>query len=530
MLGDLVIGSRGSFGDCASSTSGCSTQDEGVFRRVASHALFDLCDAADTLLAPKKVNFAQGSPDLKYSFGVCSKQGKSVKMEDRVIAMDMTGHEKFAQNSRVVLMGVFDGHAGHEAAEYLAMHLPTHLLASPYLKQQEYGEALKQSLLECEEEFMASQCTSGSTALVALMVDQGLFLANVGDCRAVVSDDAEAKPLTRDHKPGSNELEKARLQSMGAHLTSDGYIVLRDHHGTCSDIMLSRALGSAHTKRTPQDSPASPCTPNELPERHALRHLTQHSAASNSSTTPPGADEQSAANGHASAGNGDATTSSNGHHAGQVNGSNGHHAGPAASSNGHHPHNSSATHHLPPKCPSSNGTGSGSFTHTTSLLPPGESLAHRQSLTRPLGPSPMGSGILPEQISGSNVVIPDPELFHYSIHQDSEFLVLASDGLWDKVRNAEAVNRVRRWLSEEGVSPADAAERLADYAIKLDSHDNISVLVLKFSSRPLPGLPHTSNSVLRRARSEVFATKDAPNLAPLQSTKPKLPTILSTHE
>jgi hypothetical protein len=32
------------------------------------------------------------------------------------------------------------------------------------------------------------------------------------------------------------------------------------------------------------------------------------------------------------------------------------------------------------------------------------------------------------------IVIPTPDLFSYAIHTNSEFLILASDGVWDKVR------------------------------------------------------------------------------------------------
>jgi protein phosphatase 1L len=133
-------------------------------------------------------------------------------MEDRVIVADLTAHAHFTGTQRAVLLGVFDGHAGHEAAEHLAAEFQAHLLASPLLAGREYGGALRQVLLECERQFMDAHFTSGSTALVALMVDSMLHIANVGDCRAVVSDEAEARALTWDHKPTSNELEKARLQ------------------------------------------------------------------------------------------------------------------------------------------------------------------------------------------------------------------------------------------------------------------------------------------------------------------------------
>ena len=71
-----------------------------------------------------------------------------------------------------------------------------------------------------------------------------LHLANVGDCRAVVCDDGEARVLTWDHKPTCNERERTRLQEAGARVTADGYVQLAaEGTGECTDIALSRALG-----------------------------------------------------------------------------------------------------------------------------------------------------------------------------------------------------------------------------------------------------------------------------------------------
>eukprot|EP00798_Chlamydomonas_sp_ICE-L_P014320 gene14320-20304_t len=39
-----------------------------------------------------------------------------------------------------------------------------------------------------------------TTPLVALLLDDKLQLENAGDCRAEVSDDGEARVLTRDHR------------------------------------------------------------------------------------------------------------------------------------------------------------------------------------------------------------------------------------------------------------------------------------------------------------------------------------------
>ena len=69
-------------------------------------------------------------------------------------------------------------------------------------------------------------------------------------------------------------------------------------------------------------------------------------------------------------------------------------------------------------------------------LSPALSAATSTALASALQLQPVGSGVLSEESSFRSAgVIAEPELFQYSIHQGSEFLILASDGVWDKVRS-----------------------------------------------------------------------------------------------
>lgn len=57
---------------------------------------------------------------------------------------------------------------------------------------------------------------SGSCATVVMVIDEMIFVINVGDSRAIMSIDAGAQigVLSRDHKP-DDELEKIRIQAAG---------------------------------------------------------------------------------------------------------------------------------------------------------------------------------------------------------------------------------------------------------------------------------------------------------------------------
>lgn len=79
----------------------------------------------------------------------------------------------------------------------------------------------------------------------------------------------------------------------------------------------------------------------------------------------------------------------------------------------------------------------------------------------------------------ADLVISDPESKYIDIDSLCEFVILASDGLWDVVSNEKAVARVKGAF-EEGKSPKTAAEELCNLALKLGSGDNTTVIIVQF--------------------------------------------------
>ncbi|XP_027355907.1 probable protein phosphatase 2C 9 [Abrus precatorius] len=69
----------------------------------------------------------------------------------------------------------------------------------------------------------------------------------------------------------------------------------------------------------------------------------------------------------------------------------------------------------------------------------------------------------------------DPDVQHNDIQQDTELLILASDGLWKVMANQEAVDIARRIKD-----PQKAAKELAAEALKRESKDDISCIVVRF--------------------------------------------------
>ncbi|KAJ7298722.1 hypothetical protein O6H91_03G076000 [Diphasiastrum complanatum] len=69
----------------------------------------------------------------------------------------------------------------------------------------------------------------------------------------------------------------------------------------------------------------------------------------------------------------------------------------------------------------------------------------------------------------------DPDIKEETVDPATEFLILASDGLWKVVQNQEAVDLVRKIRN-----PKAAAKRLTDEALSRKSKDDISCIVVRF--------------------------------------------------
>lgn len=81
---------------------------------------------------------------------------------------------------------------------------------------------------------------SGCTAVLALLREDKLYVANAGDSRCVVCRDGKAVEMSFDHKP-EDDLERQRVEKAGGEVTKDGRI----NNG----LNLSRAIGDHTYKR-----------------------------------------------------------------------------------------------------------------------------------------------------------------------------------------------------------------------------------------------------------------------------------------
>ncbi|KAL3695402.1 hypothetical protein R1sor_009478 [Riccia sorocarpa] len=176
-------------------------------------------------------------------------QGCRHSMEDTHLRVDnlVTWHAESSHRCEAIhhprngpgaFYGVFDGHDGKEAADFVKENLLINLLedeAFPTSLNEAVRNAFYKTDLALYREYCHNQeCTAGTTALAAIIFGRSLLVANAGDCRAVLSKRGRAVLMSRDHKP---DLEKVRIESAGGHV-DDGYLN--------GQLSVARALGDWH--------------------------------------------------------------------------------------------------------------------------------------------------------------------------------------------------------------------------------------------------------------------------------------------
>ena len=221
----------------------------------------------------------------RFRRGVAERKGRRPTMEDAHVACDALqpprGHEHLWQ--RCSLYAVYDGHAGADASAFCRLHLHRHLLnhlaqardgvrhagadmagggpsadgelaegesesgaqpqaaassASQRISLDELASALRAAFATTDEQLLASSASAGTTAVVAVVSDTHVLVANCGDSRAYVWRNGRALRMSVDHKPDRAD-ETARIKAAGG-FVSNGRVLHM--------LAVSRALGDRDFK------------------------------------------------------------------------------------------------------------------------------------------------------------------------------------------------------------------------------------------------------------------------------------------
>ena len=168
--------------------------------------------------------------DKIISYGVNTYRGTiRAYNEDRVtILINATINKTNNINNnfyKISLFSIYDGHAGSRCCEYLKAYLHHYIFDSEFFPQNPI-KAIEQGFKNCENNFLNSingqdmvLDSSGSCAIIVLIMNDSCYIANLGDSRALYSFESGKKffQLTRDHKP-NDPIEKKRIYKAGGNV------------------------------------------------------------------------------------------------------------------------------------------------------------------------------------------------------------------------------------------------------------------------------------------------------------------------
>ncbi|KAM3300617.1 hypothetical protein ACQJBY_041573 [Aegilops geniculata] len=148
-------------------------------------------------------------------------------------------------DKQINLFGIFDGHGGSRAAEYLKEHLFENLMKHPQFMS-DTKLAISETYKKTDSDFLNSEINThrddGSTASTAVLLGNHLYVANVGDSRAVISKSGKAIALSDDHKPNRSD-ERKRIESAG------GIVMWAGTWRVGGVLAMSRAFGNRLLKQ-----------------------------------------------------------------------------------------------------------------------------------------------------------------------------------------------------------------------------------------------------------------------------------------
>jgi serine/threonine protein phosphatase PrpC len=177
---------------------------------------------------PPDRNFILSGPQ-RFPGGHAEAVGRRPSMQDACCVVgDFAGpHSNF--------FGLFDGHGGTEVSIYCAKHL--HSVIARLLRTQTSVErAITEALSEVNSVATTKWPAEGSCVALALIQNDTVWAANVGDSRVLLVEDGIAKRLTVDHK-ASDPDERKKVIERGGHFVNERV------NGV---LMLARAIGDGN--------------------------------------------------------------------------------------------------------------------------------------------------------------------------------------------------------------------------------------------------------------------------------------------
>jgi serine/threonine protein phosphatase PrpC len=202
-------------------------------------------------------NVILNKEEIKYPrVGICSCQGKRNYMEDAtdVALIPLSIKEK---TYLAYTFAVFDGHGGSDAASYAKENFALYLQEA-LAKHNEDGltdVGIWNALKACFKSLDTAVCKDyedGTTATVAMILEDKIWVANVGDSRTILVKDGKATQASEDAKPEIMRYKK-KIEKLGGSVN-----FFANAYRVNGNIAVARAIGDHYIVGTNGECCVSP--------------------------------------------------------------------------------------------------------------------------------------------------------------------------------------------------------------------------------------------------------------------------------
>ena len=181
-----------------------------------------------------KVRISHKAYGIIQAYATITSSGKRNYNEDRVsIIYNIPKPPGYIENKNnniswpnCSFFGLYDGHGGSAACDFLRDNLHKYIINDKCFPSNPQ-KAIANGFIYAEKIFFKNYTgldSSGSCAIVVLIIENRVYIANVGDSRAILSAKNGTKfyPLSRDHRPG-DEKEYKRILDAGGKIYKTEY-------------------------------------------------------------------------------------------------------------------------------------------------------------------------------------------------------------------------------------------------------------------------------------------------------------------
>ena len=414
-----------------------------------------------------KVRISHKAYGIIEAYATITSSGKRSYNEDRVsIIYNIPKPQGYNENKNspwpnCSFFGLYDGHGGSAACDFLRDNLHKYIINDKYFPSNPQ-KAIANGFIYAEKIFFKNYTgldSSGSCAMVVLIIENRVYIANVGDSRTILSAKNGTKiyPLSRDHRPG-DEKEYKRILEAGGKIYKTEYEYGNNNTNSNNNNKINNIImnkyGSNNSNNNRQNNINTKVNTNN--------NNNIKSPMSNNKVTTNYINSRYSHN---------ASNSNN------INNTNSNNRVISPSSNINQ--NKVLSYHATPNN-TNNKTIAINNIKSSSVMGPLRVSPGKLSVSRTIGDIAAKD---PRYGGNPNVIISTPEIKYFDNSDKNDFILMFCDGVYEKLKNRDIIDCIWKEINKKKFPDVHnmigySIEKLVSKCLEQNSTDNLTVIMI----------------------------------------------------